>query len=219
MAKILVISPHPDDAEFGVGAVIPRWVREGHTVTVAIVTGEGDLTMVHSSVTIPFSQRVEEQKAAATILGFDCLFLGLAVASKFDQVPMASIVTALDKVLKDFDQLYIPLPSYNVDHDVTWKACLAATRPGKVDHVSVFAYEELSNSHGMQVFGTLVGKKYIKVLEEDIALQREALLAHSSQVTGRSQLMLDATLNLHKVRGSEVCEKYATLVYPIREVI
>ena len=31
-AHVLVITPHPDDAEFGVAGTVVRWVREGKNV-------------------------------------------------------------------------------------------------------------------------------------------------------------------------------------------
>ena len=40
--RILALSPHTDDAEFGAGASIARWVREGHDVTIWAFTNCGE---------------------------------------------------------------------------------------------------------------------------------------------------------------------------------
>lgn len=40
--RILALSPHTDDAEFGAGASIAHWVREGHDVAIYAFTNCGD---------------------------------------------------------------------------------------------------------------------------------------------------------------------------------
>jgi LmbE family N-acetylglucosaminyl deacetylase len=41
-ADVLVISPHPDDAEYGVAGTVARWTREGKRV-VGVVKDRGDI--------------------------------------------------------------------------------------------------------------------------------------------------------------------------------
>ncbi len=62
MARILVIGPHPDDQELGMGATIARLADQGHTVTLLDVTN-GEPTPYGDPET-----RAQEAAAAARVL-------------------------------------------------------------------------------------------------------------------------------------------------------
>jgi bacillithiol biosynthesis deacetylase BshB1 len=63
MADILVFGAHPDDAEFGMGASLVKFVRSGASVAVCVLT-RGEAGTFGSP-----SQREEEMRAAAEKLG------------------------------------------------------------------------------------------------------------------------------------------------------
>lgn len=216
---ILIISPHPDDAELALGASIKRWTSEGKEVLIAVMAGEGDLKMVHSNEVIPWSSRVNEQKLAAKELGCGVEFLGVAPAGKFDTVGLSNFVGPLDKLFPKAESIFMPLPSFNQDHEVTFRACLAATRPSKVDKTSIYAYEQFYNSHGIQIQGPLIGRCYIQCEEQGARAKRAALHCHTSQVSGRFDQMWNATRALMVSRGAEVGMELAEMVYPVRQVI
>ena len=73
----LVITPHPDDAEFGAAGTVARWVTEGKTVLYAVCTngdkGTEDRNVKSAELAII---RKQEQIAAAKVLGVkDVIFL------------------------------------------------------------------------------------------------------------------------------------------------
>jgi LmbE family N-acetylglucosaminyl deacetylase len=76
--RVMVVTAHPDDSEFGAGGTVAKLTREGKTVTYCILTngnkGSSDRSMTPERlVTI----REEEQKNAARVLGVDTVdFLG-----------------------------------------------------------------------------------------------------------------------------------------------
>lgn len=63
MASILVVGPHPDDQELGMGGAIARLASQGHMVTLLDMT-DGEPTPFGDSVT-----RAREAAAAAEVLG------------------------------------------------------------------------------------------------------------------------------------------------------
>ena len=67
---ILVITAHPDDAEYGVAGTVARWVREGRSVAYVLCTsgekGTSDRTLTPEKLAVI---REQEQRAAAEILG------------------------------------------------------------------------------------------------------------------------------------------------------
>ncbi|MFC1929625.1 PIG-L deacetylase family protein, partial [Chloroflexota bacterium] len=69
-ADVLVITPHPDDAEFGVAGTVARWTQEGKSVVYAAVTS-GDKGTSDISIKPEEMGRIREQEqlAAAKLLG------------------------------------------------------------------------------------------------------------------------------------------------------
>ncbi|MFB0985453.1 MAG: PIG-L family deacetylase, partial [Phycisphaerales bacterium] len=67
--NMLVVGPHPDDQELGMGGTIAKLVDAGHQVTLLDLT-DGEPTP-HGSPAI----RAEESAAAAEILGVDRIML------------------------------------------------------------------------------------------------------------------------------------------------
>lgn len=76
--RVLVITAHPDDSEFGAGGTIAKLTREGLQVSYCIVTngnkGSGDRSMTPERLA---RIREEEQRNAARVLGVETVdFLG-----------------------------------------------------------------------------------------------------------------------------------------------
>src|SRR5882724_6488847 len=70
--RVMVVTAHPDDSEFGAGGTVARLVREGKHVTYCIVTngnkGSGDRSMTPERLA---KIRAEEQGNAARVLGVE----------------------------------------------------------------------------------------------------------------------------------------------------
>src|SRR5262245_34922208 len=76
--RVMVVTAHPDDSEFGAGGTVAKLVREGKQVTYCILTngnkGSGDRTMTPERLA---TIREEEQRNAARVLGVEVVdFLG-----------------------------------------------------------------------------------------------------------------------------------------------
>ena len=76
--RVMVITAHPDDSEFGAGGTVGKFVREGREVAYCIVTngnkGSSDRAMTPERLA---TIRAEEQRNAAGVLGVERLtFLG-----------------------------------------------------------------------------------------------------------------------------------------------
>lgn len=75
-SRALVISPHPDDIEYGAAAAIARWTKQGKHVTYCLVTsGEAGIDSMAPEEAGPL--REEEERASARVVGVeDVEFLG-----------------------------------------------------------------------------------------------------------------------------------------------
>lgn len=76
--RVMVVTAHPDDSEFGAGGTVAKLVREGKHVTYCVVTngdkGSGDRSMTPERLV---GIREEEQRNAAQVLGVETVdFLG-----------------------------------------------------------------------------------------------------------------------------------------------
>ncbi|HSL49411.1 MAG TPA: PIG-L deacetylase family protein [Candidatus Deferrimicrobiaceae bacterium] len=94
--RVLVITAHPDDSEFGAGGTVARLVREGLQVSYCIVTngdkGSGDRSMTPERLA---RIREEEQRGAARVLGVETVdFLGFPDCEVEDTRESRMAVTA-----------------------------------------------------------------------------------------------------------------------------
>ena len=69
-AEVLVVTPHPDDAEFGVAGTVARWTRQGRSVVYAVCTnGDKGTSDANTKPEELAGIREQEQLAAAKLLG------------------------------------------------------------------------------------------------------------------------------------------------------
>ncbi len=77
-ARILVVTAHPDDVDFGAAGSVAAWTSAGATVAYCVVT-DGDAGGFDPSVPrseIPSIRRAEQTAAAAEVGVADLVFLG-----------------------------------------------------------------------------------------------------------------------------------------------
>jgi bacillithiol biosynthesis deacetylase BshB1 len=103
MASILVIGPHPDDQELGMGGTIVKLARQGHKVHIVDMTN-GEPTPRGSVET-----RAAESAAAAKILGVERTLLGLKNREVVHDIASRHKLAALIRVHRP-DVLFLPYP-------------------------------------------------------------------------------------------------------------
>ena len=103
MASILIIAPHPDDAELGMGGTVVKLARQGHTVHILDVTN-GEPTP-HGSVEI----RAKEMAAAAEIMGVRRSILGLRNRQVTHNIESRHAMAAAIRVHKP-NWMFVPYP-------------------------------------------------------------------------------------------------------------
>ena len=90
MTPVLVVTPHPDDAEGGAGGSIARWTQQGRKVVLVVCTNGDKGTSDRNVKPADLARlRAEEQRQAAAVLGIaEVVFLrfpdqGLEDCSEF----------------------------------------------------------------------------------------------------------------------------------------
>jgi LmbE family N-acetylglucosaminyl deacetylase len=148
----LVVAAHPDDEVLGCGGTVARRTREGDAVSIAIL-GEGITSRYTSRQDADPAQVVQlgdRSREVAALLGAQQVGTFGLPDNRFDTVPLLDIV----KILEDLLARVRPEVVYtqhggdlNVDHAITYRATLTATRPlpGCAVH-EIYAYETLSST-------------------------------------------------------------------------
>ena len=103
MASILIIGPHPDDQELGMGGSIIRLARQGHRVHLADMT-TGEPTPLGNE-----AQRAKEKAAAAKIMGVGRTDVGLVNRKVVHDLDSRYKLAAVIRANRP-DWMFIPYP-------------------------------------------------------------------------------------------------------------
>jgi N-acetylglucosamine malate deacetylase 1 len=213
--KHLIIAPHVDDAEFGLGGSIQEWSSVGDEVKVVIAAG-GNYQR-SDGLAVQGSLRAHEAREAFTILGVK----EWELSHWFDENNPASIrygdlVRNIEVVIQEQrpTDTYVCLPSFNQDHRALFDATITAFRPANLPG-NLWAYEYPGNCWGPSP--PEFGKMYLWFEETTLARKIEALNCHKSQWEGRKVgVNPKSATSLAQQRGSEIGKDYAELIYLLR---
>jgi LmbE family N-acetylglucosaminyl deacetylase len=218
--NILVIAPHSDDAELGVGGYLHRERQKVDRIKIAVLAS-GAYTSTKSSTNVTSHTRQAEGRAAGVVLGIDDYdFLDVAPDSAFGSMPRGDLVKEIEQLVfgSRWDELFIPLPSFHSDHAVTYEACIAATRPHAHRDLPgrIYAYEYPGQAWGPAAPAT--SKVYAPLSGDDLGAKLEALAEHRSQWAADAQSLYGSrgVKALAELRGAECGSEAAELFYLLR---
>lgn len=199
--RILVVTAHPDDVDFGAAGAIAGWVAEGIEVTYCIVTdgdaGGFDPTVPRSQ--IPTIRRAEQIAAGAVLGVHDVRFLGyrdgeLTVTHDLrrDISRVIRQVRPQRMLIQSPERNWRRLPASHPDHMAAGEAAIFAIYP---DARNPFAHPVLLNDEGLEawtvhdvwVFGTPTPDTFIDITAH-FDTKIAALRAHESQTSHMDDL-------------------------------
>jgi len=132
---ILVIAAHPDDEVLGCGGMIARYAAEQHDIHIAIL-GEGVSSRYERRGDAPVADIQDLQtdaRAAAAALGARSVLFGGLPDNRFDELALLDVIKPVEEWIGSVrpDAIYTHHPGdLNIDHGITFRAVLTATRPG-----------------------------------------------------------------------------------------
>jgi|694.fasta_scaffold59105_3 LmbE family N-acetylglucosaminyl deacetylase len=145
--KTLVIAPHPDDETLGVGGTLLRKKAEGETLAWLIMTSMSSKFGWRPESVL---QREAEIFKIKEIYGFNSVFELDFPTTQLDQIPVIDLVTAVSKVLRDYDpdEIFVPHSSdIHSDHRITFDVVASCTKWFRAPSIKrVLAYETLSET-------------------------------------------------------------------------
>lgn len=150
--NVLVIAAHPDDEVLGCGGTIAKLSEQGVRVHIRIL-GEG--------ITSRFDQRAaadpatlaalhERSRRAGALLGAQSVAVLDLPDNRFDSVSLLDVVKRIERAIEETRPEVVYTQhggDLNIDHVVTFRAALTATRPMADCGVrAVYAYEVASST-------------------------------------------------------------------------
>jgi LmbE family N-acetylglucosaminyl deacetylase len=198
--RILAIGAHPDDVEFGCGGTLIKYARQGHDVSLLVMTdgGGGGVGRI----------RRQEQQAAGDILGVSRLYWGEYpdTAIPLDRESIQRVERVILDVRPDFIFVHSQDDTHQ-DHRHLSVTTITATRYTR----NVLFYEgPTTQNFSPNVFVNIDG-----ILQDKIA----ALQAHGSQVTKTNiegMNILDIVRSSTHFRGIQGRVQNAEAFVPLR---
>ncbi len=188
-AQILVVMPHPDDAEFGVAGTVARWTREGKEVVyVACTSGDKGTSDINLKPEKLAKIREKEELTAAKVLGVrEVIFLrypdqGLEDTAEFRK----DVVRQIRKYRPDTVATTDPYRRYlwHRDHRITGQVTLDAVFPYARDvHAYPGLIAEILMHHKVKevLLWASEDPNYCSDITDTFSIKMAALRCHKSQ--------------------------------------
>lgn len=228
--RVLVIAPHPDDETYGCGGVIGKVKELGGEVFLAVMT-LGDLPQYTNSGDIVSGKtRHEELTKAVDLLkidGYDVLFTDNESHLRLDTKPLRELIAFIEHSgelslnrLKP-TMVLLPAPSFNQDHEATYKAGVAACRPANpsLKHFTpyVWIYEYPLYCWGSEP--SLTPRIFVDI-SQWLDLKCKAIELYSSQLHKEPHpLSIGGVRDLARLRGRAIGRGAAEAFTPLRTVL
>jgi N-acetylglucosamine malate deacetylase 1 len=173
--KVIVFSPHPDDAEILMGGAIARYAQKGHEVLIVVVTVPNQNQL-----------REKEAKAAADILGAKISILNM---NPYEISFGRKMVEIFDNLLNDFSPEVIYTSWCHDSHQDHVAVSLSTIAASRKNNCSLYMYEQ-ANPSGITP-AAFKAQTFIDITDT-FNLKSKAILAHESQYAKYGEKWLDA---------------------------
>lgn len=180
--KILIVAAHPDDEVLGCFATVAKYIKNGYEAY-TLILGEGK-TSRDASCKEEIAILHEEIKKANEAIGIKKVFIESFPDNRFDSVALLDIIKVVNKVKQEIKPSII-FTHYendlNIDHQITNRAVLTATRPMEDESVKeIYAFEVLSSTEWN--YPLSFSPDVFVDVKETIKLKKEAMNYYKSEL-------------------------------------
>jgi len=225
--RVMVVTAHPDDSEFGAAGTVAKMVKDGREVTYVVVTngnkGSGDRSMTSERLA---EIREREQRAAARVLGVERVeFLGYPDCEVEDTRDLRRDVTReIRRWRPDLLITMNPFRTTNLyashrDHRIVAGVVLDCVYPLARDHMSFPELMPEYEPHKVrEVYVMQWAQPQLVVdITDTIDLKLKAVACHQSQVgdfAAVEKRVRERSAKIGQPKGYAYAEAYDQLVLP-----
>lgn len=225
--RVMVVTAHPDDSEFGAGGTVAKLAKQGCEVTYVIVTngnkGSSDRTMTPERLA---KIREEEQRNAARTLGVERVeFLGYPDGELEDTRDLRRDITRqIRRWRPDLLIAQNPHRTYNLyashrDHRITAGVVLDCVYPLARDHMSFPELLPEVEPHKVREIYLMQWENPHLVVDisDTMELKLRALACHASQLGNFPSVekrVRERSAQLGKPKGYAYAEAFDRIVMP-----
>ncbi len=223
--RVLVVVAHPDDEVLGCGGTIASLTANGYRVFLLIL-GEGvtsrDDRRDRKARETEIQALREASRKAGEILGIEEIFFYDLPDNRFDTVPFLDIVKTIEKV-KDKIKPEIIFTHFdgdlNLDHQITCRAVITATRPSPGETVrEIYVFEVLSSTEWN--FSTCFRPNVYFDISETLEKKLKALSVYDSEIRSFPHpRSIECVKALATLRGAEIGIQAAEVFLLVRALI
>jgi LmbE family N-acetylglucosaminyl deacetylase len=227
IARVMVVTAHPDDPEFGAGGTVAKMVKQGREVTYVIVTngnkGSHDRTMTPERLV---RIRETEQRNAARVLGVERVeFLGYEDGEVEDTRQLRLDVTRQirrwrpDLIIAQNPHRTLNLYASHRDHRITAGVVLDCVYPLARDHM---AFPELMPEYEPHEVREVYlmqweNPQLVVDISDTMDLKLKALACHQSQLPQFAEVetwVRERSAERGKPHGYAYAETFDRIVMP-----
>ncbi len=148
----MIVAAHPDDEVLGCGGSAPLWAAQGASIT-TLILGEGITSRYDAREDAPSDLvRMHEERArrANASIGISKVLFGGLPDQRFDSLPILDVIKRIEETIAQTgaEAVYVQHGGdLNMDHVVTFRATMTATRPMRGRSVrALYAYPVASST-------------------------------------------------------------------------
>lgn len=226
LARVLVVCSHPDDEIIGLGGTIKKKVLAGDEVR-CLILGEGmtsrkDKREDTESEVLTLLQK--QTLNAKKIIGYKEVIFSNLPDNRFDRIDLLDIVKIIEKEIIKFKPEIIYTHHYgdlNIDHQISFKAVLTATRPiGNYCVKEIYAFETYSSTEWNFQYNNCFKPNVFVDVEQTFKDKINAMKCYNTELCEFPHPRSIESLKLNAKRwGSVVGKNYVEAFELIRKVV
>ncbi len=220
--KILIVAAHPDDEVLGCFATVAKKIKQGYEAYTLILSGGKTSRGKVSKKELDNLKK--EMLNANKLIGIKTVFQANFPDNSFDAVPLLTIVKRIEEIKNKIKPEIIfthHIGDMNVDHQLTHKAVLTATRPMNDECVKTIYSMEIPSSTEWNNYSkeTSFIPNVFSDITDTIELKIKAMAEYKSELRDYPYpRSLKHIRELAKVNGTKVGLKYSENFILVRKI-